>query len=442
MAARRTEQPRTAAAGRLPQGSAGPMRDMSTLTSTGKLKAAPRGDAHTIHSRVFAEQVALLYRLAPASLAATVFGAVVIAGVLPAIDRGGALGIWAIAQTVVAGLRYLLICWYRSQPVAPDQATRWAWRFISGAANTGVLWGALGTALFPLTDPQFQMIVVGVIVAVAASGLSSLSPVPRAFIALLVPAVLPFAMYMISVGTPETLLTGIAALVYFALMLINAHRIHRNILENLTQRLEIDQLMQSLSAERETVEQTNRQLKLQMEQRRQAELALRERQHRLDLLIQQTPVACVGWKPDHTIISWNPAAEKIFGYRQSEVVGRSAVQLFMAPQLQPQADAFWPSAEDGAGGTRQGLRKSIAKDGAEKLCEWYNTPVVDDAGRTSEIISLGIDVPERSQTGRELLDAKQAAEAANVAKSRFLANMSHEIRTPMNGVLGMTELLL
>jgi PAS domain S-box-containing protein len=51
------------------------------------------------------------------------------------------------------------------------------------------------------------------------------------------------------------------------------------------------------------------------------------------------------------------------------------------------------------------------------------------------------DLTERKRVEGALAHARDAAEAANFAKSRFLANMSHEIRTPMNGVLGMAQLL-
>src|SRR5665213_279798 len=143
--------------------------------------------------------------------------------------------------------------------------------------------------------------------------------------------------------------------------------------------------------------------------------------------------------PEGKLLDVNPAMVRMLGYsHRDELVGTTIGNLY----FERPTDAFpvRQKTHFSSSLTREiTLRK---KNGTPVICIDNSNTIGDPGGHLIRHQGTLVDITVRKQAEMELQMAKEAAEAANLAKSAFLAQISHEIRTPMNAVIGMTELTL
>ena len=140
----------------------------------------------------------------------------------------------------------------------------------------------------------------------------------------------------------------------------------------------------------------------------------------------------------------NPAAEKMFGYTEKELIGKRVTMLTPddATVLNKNIDS---KIKELTGIKKNGERFPIELGLNSSVFENHMIfvgIVRDISERKLADVALANYAHDMEQMNSELSAARKDAESANKLKSEFIASMSHEIRTPMNGIIGMSELLL
>ncbi len=159
----------------------------------------------------------------------------------------------------------------------------------------------------------------------------------------------------------------------------------------------------------------------------------------LAAIIDSSDDAIVSKTLKGVITSWNPAAEKLFGYTAAEAIGRSITMIIPPERLFEEAEVIRKIQLGERIDHFETIR--VAKDGRLLEISITVSPVRGKDGRIIGASKIARDISDRKRIERERDAALLASQESNRSKDVFLAMLGHELRNPLNAITTGIRLL-
>ncbi len=169
-------------------------------------------------------------------------------------------------------------------------------------------------------------------------------------------------------------------------------------------------------------------------ERRRAEEQQRELVQRLEFFVDHMPLGCIVWDLEFRIVEWNNTAAQIFGWSATEVFGRPGLPLVAVEEDWPGVRSAWEELQQTKSSNHR-LTRNLTRDGGSIECEWFNTSLIDQAGRVVGVASMVLDVTDKKNL-EEQLRHSQKMEAVGV----LAGGIAHDFNNLLTVILGNVSL--
>ncbi|WP_162914730.1 sensor histidine kinase [Desertibaculum subflavum] len=179
---------------------------------------------------------------------------------------------------------------------------------------------------------------------------------------------------------------------------------------------------------------------LDVSELRRKDLALRESEARYRQVVEGIGEVIFKMDRDGRWTFLNAAWTRVTGWEVAASLGRAAIG-YVRDADHPRLRSSFRRLIAGEAEAMEEEFQALSRNGQMKWFGMVARAMRDQAGSIVGVAGTLTDITERKQAELALRYAKEAAEAADRAKSQFLGNMSHELRTPLNAILGFAELI-